>query len=193
MEVWTIVFIEINDDITSARMQSSRKILIALTLLCVTYISHAPSPPSRSTSSAAIIPDGTLSSATPLRIPSAATVRLQRAARKLTSQPYVLRIDILSRLATALSAEHFFTEAIDARYELLNVIRTNTGRGGSDPVSSGLLRNSVALAADLKAVRRFREALDVVHAAQKDFTAVGASADPAASIILLKVCRFLEG
>lgn len=124
----------------------------------------------------------------PRRAPSAATSRLSQAATKarLKGHPLPVRIDTLGRLAVALGSEGLLEDAISARRELVDILHSSDV-GRTDPVGSGLLRNSVALAADLKASQRFTEALAMVREAQSVVSAARPAADPAAGILLLKV------
>ena len=128
-------------------------------------------------------PDGTVgTSDSRQRTPSPATMRLQLAAKKAKSSSNALRTDILDRLVTALSAERLIPEVIEARRELLGVMRAD----GGVPIAAGILKHSVALAADLKSDQRFVEALAVVRDAQAERSSPHV-ADPAAIVLLLKV------
>lgn len=163
-------------------------ILAVVTLACLAIIlPSAKCLQTETLSSAQVEVNGAISRS---RVPSAATARLQRAAKKAKSLPAALQIDTLSRAAAALSTEQFFDESVATRQELISVLRRSGG--SEDPVGSGLLRNVVALAADLKSSQRFDDALAVVRSVQQEVELSSAGvADPstraAAASLLLKV------
>lgn len=164
-------------------------LLASFSVLCI-LASAAESPPasagvSSGTGFAAVGTDAVIQSRQ-RRAPSASTARLQKASRKAAQKqlPAALSIDTLGRLADALSAERLHEEAAEARRELLGILQLTGNAGG--PIASGALRHSVALASDLKALRRYDDALAVVRGAAEEIDAAG-GAEPAASVLLLKV------